>query len=461
MSANQTPAIKAAVALLSYQIKSILDRPRFKCLFWARGARKSFTVTLEIVDCIFQAEAEGRREEWNIISRGERQAKIEMAEIKKHFAAYNTGIRETLDDEATWAWSEFDNKYVKVLEVTTPNGSIVRALPANPDTIRGYTCNIYLAEFGVFPPAQSEEIWKAAYPCLRGRLRMIVASTGKGKGNKFYQIATNNSGVWSIHKVDIYQAVEAGLPFDIELERQALNDEDAWAQEYELKWLDEASAWLSFDLICAVEHEQAGKPELYEGNPVYIGNDIGLRSHLWVTWIAEPIGDVLWTREIITHQRISFAKQDLIMDGVFDRYNVGRLCMDQTGMGEKPVEDAQRRYGQHRVEGVLFSLASKLFMATLLKQRFESKRIRNPVDTKLRLDLHKLRKVPSPTSDTPRFAADADSNGHADRTWACGLMLNAAESPPVEIDYQSTGHRVVAHDADVFTGSRRIDLGGF
>ena len=44
-------------------------------------------------------------------------------------------------------------------------------------------------------------------------------------------------------------------PARLEALRAALNDPDAWAQEYELQWLDEASAWLSYDLINAVEHE--------------------------------------------------------------------------------------------------------------------------------------------------------------------------------------------------------------
>ena len=58
-----------------------------------------------------------------------------------------------------------------------------------------------------------------------------------------------------------------------------------WAQEYELKWLDEASAWLSYELINACEDENAGRPELYTGGPCYVGVDIGLRSDLYVVWV--------------------------------------------------------------------------------------------------------------------------------------------------------------------------------
>ena len=110
--------------------------------------------------------------------------------------------------------------------------------------------------------------------------------------------------------------------------------------------------------------------------------------------------------------------------------------MDQTGMGEKPVEDAQRRYGSSRVEGVLFTGPNKLTLATLGKQAFEDRRLRTPLGNQaLRTDLHKLQKVSSPTG-APRFVAEADANGHADRAWGCFLAVNAAGGPLVVLpDY--------------------------
>ncbi|MDH3001474.1 hypothetical protein A1D23_13095 [Chelonobacter oris] len=43
----------------------------------------------------------------------------------------------------------------------------------------------------------------------------------------------------------------------------------------------------------------------------------------------------------------------------------------------------------------------------------------------MREDLHKLKKITGPTG-IPRFVAESDSKGHADRTWACFLALSAA-----------------------------------
>ncbi len=106
-------------------------------------------------------------------------------------------------------------------------------------------------------------------------------------------------------------------------------------------------------------------------------------------------------------------------------------------MGEKPVEDAQRRHGSSRVEGVLFTAPNKLTLATLGKEAFEDRRIRIPAgDNVLRADLHKLRKETGPTG-APRFVAESDSAGHADRTWAAFLALNAAAGTSGPIEFRA------------------------
>ena len=235
-------------------------------------------------------------------------------------------------------------------------------MPANPDTARGFSANVLLDEFAFHQ--DSRAIWKALFPVIsKPGLKLRVISTPNGKGNKFYDLMSGQDDGWSRHVTDIYQAVKDGLPRNIEELRKGAGDDDLWAQEFELKWLDEASAWLPFELITACEHDSAGKPEHYQGGPCFVGVDIASRNDLFVIWVFEKVGDVLWCREIIERRRISFAEQDMLLDDVFRRFNVTRCCMDQTGMGEKPVEDAQRRHGSSRVQGVLFTASAKLDMA--------------------------------------------------------------------------------------------------
>lgn len=414
-----------ALPLYLYQRRWLLDRARFKIGMFARQTGKTFTTTLELVDDCFELEAAGKRGRWVILSRGERQAKEAIEEgVKKHCQAYSLGIKE-IEGEFKGASGE---RYT-MLDVVLPGGSRITALPANPDTARGFSANVFLDEFAFH--ADSRKIWTALFPVISNGYKLRVTSTPNGKGNKFYELMTDAAlaEVWSRHVVDIHQAVADGLPRNVDEMRLALNDEDAWSQEFELKWLDEASAWLSYELIDACEHDQAGVPAHYTGGACFVGVDIGIRSDLFVIWVLEQVGDVLWTREIITRRRAPFAEQDQLLAEVFARYRVVRCCIDQTGMGEKPVEDAQRVHGTSRVEGVLFTAPNKLTLATLGKEAFEDRRIRIPLgDRDLRADLHKLQKVSGPTG-TPRFVADSDSAGHADRTWAGFLALSAASGP--------------------------------
>lgn len=426
-----------AVPLYGYQKGWLADKSRFKIGMFGRQTGKTFTTTLEVVDDCFETEANGGRERWVILSRGERQAKEAIEEgVKKHCQAYSLGIKEIEGEFKT----ESGERYT-MLDVILPGGSRITALPANPDTARGFSANVFLDEFAFH--ADSRKIWTALFPVISNGWKLRITSTPNGKGNKFYELMTDKKldCVWSRHLVDIYKAVADGLPRDIDAMRAALNDEDAWAQEFELKWLDEASAWLSFDLIDGVEHDKAGLPEHYAGGPCFVGVDIGLRNDLFVVWVLEQVGDVYWTREIITRKRAKFAEQDAVLDDVFKRYRVLRLCMDQTGMGEKPVEDAQVRYGSSRVEGVIFTGPTKLTLATRGKEAFEDRLLRIPLgDSELRADLHKLQKITGPTG-APRFVADSDSAGHADRTWACFLAVNASDGPSGPVKVYSRGSR--------------------
>lgn len=440
----------AAVPLYPYQRAWFLDRSRFKIGCFSRQTGKTFTTTLEIVDDCFEAESKGGRTKWVILSRGERQAREAMDAVKTHCRAYALAV-DFFEGEYTVDRPDGTRVTYKQLEITLPGGSRIIGLPANPDTARGFSANVFLDEFAFHQ--DSRAIWRALFPVISAGFKLRITSTKNGKNNKFFDLMSGDSKAWSRHEIDIYQAVAQGLPRDIEEMRAALDDEDAWAQEFENKWLDEASAWLSYELISQAEHEHAGDPERYQGGPVYIGNDIGRRKDLWVAWVWERVGDVFWTREVSILKRARFAEHDAELDRLERKYQLLRLAMDQTGMGEKPVEDAIDRYGASRVQGVMFTGAAKLAMATTAKTLFEDRRVRIPMgDTKLRADLHSLRKTTSPTG-APRFDVDGEAtDSHADRAWAAFLGLEAGSEPAWEAGWEAapadTGWLGRAPDAD-------------
>ena len=442
----------AVIPLPNYEKRWLRDAAQFKIGMFARQTGKTFTTTLEIVDDCYENFTKGRQARWVILSRGERQAAEAMNEgIKRHANAYGAAF-----EAFEYDWRGEQGVY-KALDVALPGGSRITALPANPDTARGYSANVFLDEFAIH--RDSREIWGALFPIVSKKgLKLRVTSTPKGRNNKFAEIWLGQDTTWSRHKTTIYDAVADGLERDIEQLRKGLGDEQLWAQEYECEFIDDASAWLTHDQIAWAEHEGAGKRELYQGGPCYIGLDIGRRRDLFVIWVWEKIGDVLWTREVIARQGISFSEQDALLDDVMRFYKVSRGAMDQTGMGEKPVEDAQRRYGS-MIEGVLMTPARQLAMATVARKRFEDRQVRTPAgDHDIRKDLRMIEKVAGATG-APRIITPRDAGGHADRAWAAFLGLAAADNG--EISYR--GYRGVERASSIFghNGGPPLDDGQF
>lgn len=442
-------SVDPVITFLPYQKAWIADKSRFKIGMFTRRGGKTFGSGGEIVDDCIDAEIEGRKTRWTILSRSEATAKEAIEDAVKpmtegFYAAYSTLARkgrpefseedfivpahkrEVVQNGDTHLIDVEEAKY-KAQEVRFPGGSRVTAISASPDAARGFGGNMLFDEFAFH--ADSRRIWGSAFPvAARGGHKIRVISTPNGKGNKFHELMTTVDNGFSKHHVDIYEAVKQGLDVNIEELRAGMSDEDAWSQEFELQWLDAASSWLDYDLISSCEDVRAGHPALYRGGICYVGVDIAARNDLFVIWVLELVDGQFITREIIAEKRIKFARQDELLADVFRRYRVARCCMDQTGMGEKPVEDAKRNHGEDRVHGVIFGTGTKLDMATGLKERFQDRSMLIPEgDPKLRADLHAIKSVTGPTG-IRRLVADTDTDGHADRFWAAALACLGAET---------------------------------
>jgi phage FluMu gp28-like protein len=425
----------SALTLLKSQKDWVNDRSRLGIFLCCRQGGKTYSTALKRVDRTYEAISQGRSTQTVVLSRSERQSRIAMKQVIKHCKSYNATLEIV---ETKWRDQHGSDTDYLALEVRLPNDSSIIGLPANPDTARGNSANLWLDEFAIH--RDSREIWGGVYGLITRGYELDITSTPEGLNNKFAEIwhnkATkpNGDSLWSKHFMDIYQAVDQGLVLPdggIAELKAGLDDDELWEQEYECKFLDGAHAWLSMEIIHAAEHDKAGIPGEYQGGQVFIGIDIALRKDLFVIWVWEVVGDVFWCREIITMQRSTFDDHDQALEEVWQRYpgKIARICVDQTAMGEKPVFDWKKRYGDLRVEGVIFGLKSKQHLAILGKQAFEDRRVRIPMaDRNLINDLHKLKRIVTPAGNA-RFDAERDSNGHADRTWACFLGIYAADRP--------------------------------
>lgn len=444
---------------LPYQVKWINDNSRFKIVEKSRRVGMTYAQSYE--DVRDAARVDGM-DVW--FSSADESAAAEYILYCQQWAKLFDAAAEYLGEVVIDS-----DKDVKALSIKFSSGFRVNALSSNPKAFRSKGGKLVLDEFAFHK--QPEEMWKAAIPIITWGYPVRVLSTYNGQGNRYYRMVSEakkaigvNGGKqrWSLHTITIEMAIKQGLVTKIlghdasEQEKQdfledcraAAGDEETFQQEYMCVPVDEASAWLTWDLITSAEHEDAGKPELYQGGDCYIGCDIGRRHDLFVIWVNEKVGDVYWNREVIRLKNASFAEQDAALDRVFDFYKVRRACIDQTGIGEKPVEDAKTRHGTYKVEGVLFTGPVKQHLATVIKQRFEDKQVRTPVDKAIRESHHAVRKLTT-IAGNPRFDADRTEVGHADEFWAHALALHAAEDL-----VQPAAGATVDTDNDIYLPSR-------
>jgi phage FluMu gp28-like protein len=113
-------------------------------------------------------------------------------------------------------------------------------------------------------------------------------------------------------------------------------------------------------------------------------------------------------------QPASFEYKEQAMRELVKKYNPYRVYVDQTGMGEKPVEDYKRLFGKDRVEGIIFNQPSMEQLAINAKQAFEDRKLRLPfTNSEIRSDLRLIKKEIG-IGNRLKFKTEKDKNGHGD-----------------------------------------------
>jgi phage FluMu gp28-like protein len=276
------------------------------------------------------------------------------------------------------------------------------------------------------------------YPTVTRGFKIRITSTPNGKLNMFYDLWQHNDQ-FSKHMTDIYTAKLEGLKVDIEDLRKGIGDPDAWAQEYECQFIDEATAYITYEMITSCEDELATivMPEKITGKELYLGVDIGRKQDLTILWLWEKVGDVFWARMVKKMFRAPFRLQ---RDELYSLVPLARrCCIDSSGIGAQLAEEATEKYGS-KVEAVLFTNLVKEDLAVTFRRKFEDRQVRIPIDRDTREDIHSVKKFTTAAGNI-RFDAERTEMGHADRFWAGALGLMAGSTPAGPIEYQSVKKR--------------------
>lgn len=445
--------------LTEYQKEHVEDRSRFIYELWCRQAGKDFSSALaSVLDCY------ERKTDWVMLAAGEGQTREWIDQAATHARAIDAAANLFTGREKDTEGIE----YLK-MELRFPNGSRILGLPANPRTARGHSANIILNEFAFHQ--DSFAIWRAVFGTVTRGYRMKILTTPNGKKNMAYNLWQADNG-YVKRTLTIYDAVARGLelkgadgePCTPEDLKKFLSDDEGWMQEYMLDFLDEVSAWLTYELISQVEaaecvkrpawveelvrigaelfdvYIKSGKeaPDIREEiarsvlgeiliGELFVGYDVARTRDLSVIWLLQKVGTVLVTEAVIEMKRLPFFIQKFILHTLMSLPNVRRACIDQSGIGRQIAEETVLKFSS-RAEGIDFTAANKEVLAGIVKQKAEDKLIRIPADPVIRQSLHSVKRYQTATGHFRFDAERTEKTGHADMFWALGLALQAAST---------------------------------
>ncbi len=407
--------------LLPYQAKWLSDRSRYKIGCWARQAGKSFILALEAT---LQAITDGNNQ--LIVSASLRQALENMEKVKRHIEFLQRAIdifagRDKIQGFKLLAKGEKPTK----MGATLSNGARIIVLPANPDTVRGFSGDIFWDEAAV--TQHDREIWRAIFPiATRGKFRVRITSTPLGDLGVFCELwdKAKGSGRWTQHLVTLPDAIAQGLQVDHEAIKEGC-DEETYEQEYLCRFLSDATSYFPWELLRAAVNNFPGWPSEKYVAPIYTGVDLGRTRDL--TAIVDSLmlpGSHLHMKEREVMRKAPFDEQEARIDAAIQRAELVRCCIDAT-WNSSIAERARKKHGPI-VEGVVFSAQSKEAMVLETKKRMERGSLSiEPGNRDLMADLHAIRKYVT-TAGNVRFDATRDERGHADRAWAGMLSVLAA-----------------------------------
>lgn len=353
---------------------------------------------------------------------------------------------------------------VQAFRIRFACGFKVVALPSVPRALRGKQGLVIVDEAAFH--GELAEVIKSALALLMWGGQVVIVSTHYGVANPFNLLlddvrAGRRKG--EVLTITFDQAIADGLYERIALgasiKSRAILAKAEWIAdirdtygvdaEEELDCIPKAGAGSFLDpgKLAACEHPDAGRPELYAGGLWYLGRDVARRRDLSAIHGFELIGDVLWMRDRWVERAATFLAQDVEMDRLIAARRFVRGKIDQTGMGEKVVEDAVRRHGS-RIEGELLTGPTRLDLALALQARVDNCTLRIPPLPELRADYRAIKKKGGVAGSVQ--IVNADDEVHADEFWASALACSAAETAHQPFAYRGVprGGPPAGRDAD-------------
>lgn len=432
-------------------------------------------------DHTFRIEAKSRQIAWSWLSAVEALADAILAGQSSIFVSINQEEAQEKIRYAKQAIDALPAAYQPALvqdslsALQLPNGARLISLPARPP--RGKArMNVYLDEFAHV--RDDKLIYAGALPVISKGGRLRIGSSPLGAAGVFWEVFGEKlrpypgyhrtaTPWWHVQAfcTDVATArrvaptlttAERVARFGTErLQAIAANipDED-FVQEYECGFVDEATAWITWEEIRAAQDgDLAWLPAVCRGSdtsaayaaiaataeaarqrqiePTFgAGMDVGRTrntTELFLVGISTLGSYPL--RLAITLDAVPFDDQLAVASAALRSLPIAKLLIDRNGLGMNLAETLAKQF-PGKAEGVDFTQPSKVLWATDAKMLIQRKKTPLPVDRDLAYQIHSIKKTVTAAKNLV-FDTARNEKHHADKFWAWALALAAATHLPI------------------------------
>jgi phage FluMu gp28-like protein len=358
-------------------------------------------------------------------------------------------------------------------EIEFANGSRLISHPCRP--VRGKArARVYLDEMAHYKHGLDREIYLASLPATtKGDGYIRIGSSPLGAKGLFWEIMTQSMKTWpGFTRRSIPWWEVRALCKDVRMARRVASEmlthervygfgktalieifenmflED-FQQEYECAWVDEATAWITWEVIKrnqdanllwwharSVDEALALIPEIQKAiqdgliEPALTGGiDVGRKKDL-----SEMMGLGKTTtgqhplRLSISLDRVEYDDQERCFQELITRLPFTNVLVDQNGIGAQLAENLMNKTG--KTWGVDFTNPTKEVWAVEARLQAERGNTPLPLDRDIVYQIHSIKKTTTAAKNNV-FDTERNEKHHADKFWAWALALYASNTGQV------------------------------
>jgi phage FluMu gp28-like protein len=374
-----------------------------------------------------------RNKKVNYVSINQKEASDKIVYAKQFYFSIpeESGFRVPIYTSAEFEFSLHEH----------PNTSYLISQPAS-SAIRGGEKDIYFDEFAFIRDAN--KLYDAAIPATtRGNSRMTIVSTPLGQSGMFFDIAndrgrypeyTVHTVPWwecSIMSVDPQESTAIASDYDTDQRVKRWGTPsivsifnnmglDAFQQEYECSFADEAVNFYPWGLIVSCVDDSLNSMQYVPGLQYNVGIDVAKKIDKTVVTVSS-IDEESGVRTIhkTFETRDDYAKQVEFFKGLIRQLNPQRVTIDATGVGAVIAEQLTSEFGGV-VESVTFTLQNKEKWATSFKGDLQLGKVRFPRKRELLSEIHSVERK---KSEAGNYIFRAREGQHDDYYWSAMLSL--------------------------------------